>query len=173
MQKFKDRWEIQSNWQLVFPFLGVISLLFSGYLISKNVLKSVGVENTDIAYIGLISSITIFLTIFFLFITLKLFKALATKWKVSYRWELIAIFIAFAVTGSTAARISDPIISFLGFHKETTNGFLYWPVRVLLIFPVYQVLLIIFGWLFGQFKFFWEFEKKMLRRMGFARFLKD
>ncbi|WP_438963884.1 DUF6787 family protein, partial [Winogradskyella sp.] len=26
-------------------------------------------------------------------------------------------------------------------------------------------------WLFGQFKFFWEFEKKMLRRFGLRRFI--
>ena len=37
---------------------------------------------------------------------------------------------------------------------------------ILLIFPVYQILLVAFGWLFGQFKFFWNMEKKMLRRLG-------
>jgi hypothetical protein len=35
-----------------------------------------------------------------------------------------------------------------------------------LIFPIYQVLLVFFGFIFGQFKFFWNFEKKMLSRMG-------
>jgi hypothetical protein len=35
-----------------------------------------------------------------------------------------------------------------------------------LIFPLYQVLLVLIGALFGQFSFFWGFEKKMLRRFG-------
>ncbi len=173
MQKFKNRWEIQANWQLLFPTLGLLSLAFSGYLISKSLLKGFGVSPDETAYLGLLSAITIFCTTVLLFITLKLFNILESRWEVTYRWELIAIFIAFAVTGSTAARVSDPILSFIGLQQETTNGWIYWPIRILLIFPVYQVLLLIVGWLFGQFKFFWNFEKKMLSRMGFARFFKD
>jgi len=44
-------------------------------------------------------------------------------------------------------------------------GFWFTPIRLLLIFPIYQVLLVAIGFLFGQFKFFWAFEKKMLRSM--------
>ncbi|MEW7293019.1 DUF6787 family protein [Aquimarina sp. 2304DJ70-9] len=173
MQKFKDRWEIKSNWQLIFPILGLVSLVFSSYLISKRVLPVIEIHQTDIAYIGLLSTTTIFLSVLLLFITLKLFNILESKWAVTYRWELIAIFIVFAITGSTAARISDPVISFLGIHRETTNGWIYWPLRILLVFPIYQILLLIVGWLFGQFKFFWNFEKKMLSRMGLSRLFMD
>jgi hypothetical protein len=35
------------------------------------------------------------------------------------------------------------------------------------------VLLILFGTIFFQFPFFWEFEKKILRRMGFKRFFPE
>jgi hypothetical protein len=35
------------------------------------------------------------------------------------------------------------------------------------------VLLVLFGALFFQFSFFWEFEKKILRRMGFKRFFPE
>ncbi len=173
MQKFKDRWEIKSNWQLIFPLLGVLSLLISSYLVSTRILQAMDISQTDSAYIGLLSAFTIFLSALLLFITLKLFTVLESRWEVTYRWELIAIFIAFAVTGSTAAKISDPIISFLGIHKETVSGWLYWPVRILFVFPIYQVLLLIVGWLFGQFKFFWKFEKKMLSRMGLSRLFVD
>ncbi len=173
MQKFKERWEIKSSWQLVFPLLGLSSLIFSAYLISKYILSAIGLSQPSTEFIGLLSSVTIFLFAILLFITLKLFNVLENKWAVTYRWELIAIFIVFAITGSTAARISDPIISFLGIDGENTSGWIYWPIRILLVFPIYQILLLIVGWLFGQFKFFWNFEKKMLSRMGFARFLKD
>jgi hypothetical protein len=46
------------------------------------------------------------------------------------------------------------------------SPWVFWPIRLLIIFPVYQILLVIIGWLFGQFDFFWAFEKKMLRRFG-------
>ena len=173
MQKFKDRWQITSNWQLLFPFLGLTSLVLSGYLIGKRIISLFELQPNDVAYLGILSSLSILFAAILLWITLKLFSVLEKKWEVNYRWELIAIFIAFAITGSTAARISDPIISLIGLSKETTSGWIYWPLRIFLIFPVYQIILLIVGWLFGQFKFFWNFEKKMLSRMGFARFLKN
>ena len=59
------------------------------------------------------------------------------------------------------------------YYDPSSNSFLFWTLRILIIFPVYQLLLIIFGWLFGQFHFFWAFEKKMLSRMGFKRFFNE
>ncbi|MBW4969063.1 DUF6787 family protein [Croceibacter atlanticus] len=98
-------------------------------------------------------------------------KKLKERWGISSNWQVVVIFIVFGITGSTSAKIAGPIVEFLGVTQENTSGWIYWPVRILLIFPVYQVLLIIFGWIFGQFQFFWAFEKKMLRRLGFAKFL--
>jgi hypothetical protein len=42
----------------------------------------------------------------------------------------------------------------------------YWPLRIALIFPIYQITLPITGFIFGQFKFFWNFEKKFLTKIG-------
>lgn len=97
-------------------------------------------------------------------------EKLKERWGVTSNFQIAIIFIVFAVTGSTAAKIAAPITSFIGLDRETTNTWLYWVVRILLIFPIYQVLLVCFGWLFGQYKFFWAFEKKMLVRLGFKRF---
>lgn len=98
-------------------------------------------------------------------------EKLRQRWGVTSNFQIIIIFIVFAVTGSTAAKLASPLTTFIGLGRETTNSWLYWTVRILLIFPIYQVLLVAFGWLFGQFKFFWTFEKKMLVRLGFKRFL--
>ncbi len=173
MQNFKLRWDIQSNWQLFFPFLGCIGLLFSGYLISKRIAALFTSLLSTPVYTILTGILTLVIAYFLLKLTLKIFEKLATKWKVTYRWELIAIFIVFAITGSTAAKISTPIINALGMNQITTSGWIYWPIRIFAIFPVYQILLIIVGWLFGQFTFFWEFEKKMLRRFGFSKVFKE
>jgi hypothetical protein len=94
---------------------------------------------------------------------------LKAKWEIESNAQLIIIFIVFAVTGSTASKIAAPVVHFFGIYSET-YPILYWPLRIILIFPLYQVLLILFGWIFGQFKFFWTFEKKMLKRL---KILKD
>lgn len=93
-------------------------------------------------------------------------KKLKERWGIDSNFQLAVIFVVFAVTGSSAAKLAAPLTHLIGIHQDTTSGFIYWPIRILIIFPVYQVLLVLFGWLFGQFKFFWNFEKKMLHRLG-------
>lgn len=90
---------------------------------------------------------------------------LKKRWNVNSNGQLLLIFLVFAITGSTAAYLSKPVTNALGISKETMTLWLYWPLRILILFPIYQIMLVVIGALFGQFKFFWEFEKKMLYRM--------
>ena len=99
-------------------------------------------------------------------------EKLKERWGIKHNWEVIVIFIVFAITGTTASKLAAPLTEFIGLNRETTSGYIFWPIRILLIFPIYQVLLVFFGWLFGQFNFFWNMEKKMLTRLGLGRFLK-
>ena len=94
------------------------------------------------------------------------------RWGITSNYQLTIIFIVFALTGSASAWLSKPFCFWLGIVKEDLN-FWFTPVRLLLIFPLYQVLLVLIGFLFGQYKFFWAFEKKMLKRMGFGFLFKD
>jgi hypothetical protein len=100
-------------------------------------------------------------------------KKLKERWGIHSNYHLVVIFIVFGLTGSFAAKLADPLTQFLGMTLENTSTWIYWPVRILLIFPIYQVLLLFFGFVFGQFKFFWNFEKKMLSRMGLGFFFND
>ena len=84
---------------------------------------------------------------------------------------MIRVFMVFAFTGSLHLFVGRPIIKFIGITKENLNPILYWFLFIIIGLIFYQILLVSFGWLFGQFKFFWEFEKKMLRRFGLKRFL--
>ena len=93
-------------------------------------------------------------------------KRLKERWGIHSNFQLVMIFIVFAVTGSSAARLATPLTSFLGITADHFSAWVYWPARILLIFPFYQVLLVVYGFIFVQFKFFWNFEKKMLSRMG-------
>jgi len=100
-------------------------------------------------------------------------EKLKKRWGITSNWQVIAIFIVFAINGSFAAWVAGPITNFFGLSAETTKPyFLYIVLRIVLIFPIYQITLPLVGWVFGQFTFFWNFEKKMLQRMGLGRFFK-
>jgi hypothetical protein len=78
----------------------------------------------------------------------------------------VVIFIVFTVTGSMSVYVSAPVLKFLGISKDSMNHFLYYILKIIIVLPVYQVMLVGFGFIAGQFTFFWNFEKKMLRAMG-------
>ncbi len=163
MEKFKKRWEITQNWQLLFPVLGLLVLGYSSYKISNAVVGS----------FGIIATIFVALVLCFVLLkfTLFLFKTLETKWILDAKWEMIRVFIVFAITGSSSMFVGRPIIKLLGITKENLNPVLYWVLFIIIGLIFYQILLVFFGWLFGQFQFFWNFEKKMLRRFGLGKFI--
>ena len=78
--------------------------------------------------------------------------------------QLIIIFIVFGITGSLSVVLGKYVLINI-FGESFLNNDYYWLLRLILIFPIYQVLLIIVGALFGQFRYFWEIEKKILIRM--------
>ena len=163
MKKFKQRWEIQRNWQLIFPVLGLLGLLYSAFKLSYVFIKDSSI------YIHVL--ITIILSFLLLKVTLFLFKKLEKKWVLTYKWEMIRVFIVFAITGSSSVIIGRPFIKLIGITKDNLNPVVYWILFVFITMLFYQILLVLFGWLFGQFQFFWNFEKKMLRRFGLKRFV--
>jgi hypothetical protein len=99
-------------------------------------------------------------------------EGLKQRWGLTSNFQLTLVIIVFAITGSASAWLSKPFCLWLGITKEDL-GFWFTPIRLLLIFPIYQVLLVAIGFLFGQFKFFWAFEKKMLKSMGFGFLFKE
>ncbi|MAP01851.1 MAG: diacylglyceryl transferase [Flavobacteriales bacterium] len=100
-------------------------------------------------------------------------EKLKKRWGITSNIQLILILIVFAINGSFAAWVAEPITCFLGLSSETISPWLFWPLRILLIFPIYQLTLPIVGFVFGQFNFFWDFEKKFLKRLGLGFLFKN
>lgn len=92
-------------------------------------------------------------------------KKLKKRWNIKTNGQLFIVFLVFAITGSSAAKLAAPVTDLFEIKREM-GWYIYWPFRILIIFPIYQVLLVFFGWVFGEFAFFWNFVKKMLRGMG-------
>lgn len=163
MENFKKHWEIKQNWQLLFPFFGLVILGYSAFKLTNALLA-----DYDLVFKIVASILTFFLLLKFI---LFIFKKLERKWVLDYKWEMIRVFMVFAITGSSSLIVGRPIIALMGITKENLNPVLYWFLFIIIGLIFYQILLVSFGWLFGQFRFFWEFEKKMLRRFGLKRFL--
>ncbi|WP_396185461.1 DUF6787 family protein [Flavobacterium sp.] len=97
---------------------------------------------------------------------------LKKRWGITSNFQLVIIFVVFAITGSASAWLSKPVCNLIGITKEDL-GLWFTPVRLIVIFPLYPFVLMFFGYLFGQSKFFFPFSKKMLRSMGLGFVFKE
>ncbi len=90
-------------------------------------------------------------------------EKLKQRWKLGSTFQVIVVLLVFACTGFTILFIKKPILHFLAGAQgdSTIASVLYY----LLILPLYNVILLAYGFLFGQFSFFWEFEKKFFNRI--------
>ena len=90
---------------------------------------------------------------------------LKQRWGITSNFQLLIIFIVFAINGSLSARISYFFMGLLGMTKDNTHWVLYTIIMLVLVLPLYPFMLMVFGWLFGQSKFFFPFAKRMIRSM--------
>ena len=92
-------------------------------------------------------------------------KKLRDFFKVDSNIRLLIVFIVFSAAGSLSLVVADNIFSYLLEFEDHDS--LYWFFRIIILFPIYQVLLIVTGTIFGEFRYFWEIEKRILKRLGF------
>ena len=90
-------------------------------------------------------------------------KKLMLRWKLESAFQVVIVLVVFACTGFTVLFIKKPILHFLAGEQgdSVTASVIYY----LLILPLYNVILLAYGFLFGQFNFFWEFEKRFFNRI--------
>ena len=92
-------------------------------------------------------------------------ERLKKRWKLKSAWQVLLVLLTFACTGFSVLFLKQPLYKLAGITDATPVVWrtLYYMVAVL---PVYQVLLLAWGFMFGQFSFFWEFEKRMFSRIA-------
>lgn len=91
-------------------------------------------------------------------------EKLKTRWQLKSAFQVFIILIVFACTGFTVLFLKRPVVAFFTNGEEQNIWFSI--IYYILILPVYNVILLIYGFIFGQFTFFWEFEKRMFRRIA-------
>lgn len=85
-------------------------------------------------------------------------EGLKKRWGVSSTWQVAVIFVVFSLAGMSIIQVKDLALSALGIPLDLT----LW-LKIPLIILLYQVLLLFWGTILGQFRFFWEKEKKLFR----------
>lgn len=92
-------------------------------------------------------------------------EKLKQRWNVRNGWDVLIILAVFACTGFSVLYVKRALFDLAGL-TEQSPGWLRWTINILIILPLYQVILLAWGWLWGKFSFFWEFEKRMFSRIG-------
>jgi hypothetical protein len=88
-------------------------------------------------------------------------EKLRQRWNVQSARQVFVILLVFALTGSSVVLLRRLLKS--QFEWANTDWFTYsyyW-----LILPFYNMILLIYGAIFGQFAFFWNFEKRFFARI--------
>lgn len=94
-----------------------------------------------------------------------MFKKLQQHWGVN-GWRFFLILCTFAVTGTVTAWVSRGITKWIDADKFSL---IWWVLKVGVILIGYQLFILFFGFVFGQFSFFWKYEKKILARFGIIK----
>ncbi|MCD4698300.1 MAG: hypothetical protein K8S16_18900 [Bacteroidales bacterium] len=85
------------------------------------------------------------------------------KWGIKSDFQFWLVFSIFGLTGTSMLFIKPPVFDLLGIDSSYST-WLYVLLYILIITPLYFIVLLIIGSIFGQFKFFWVFVKKMIFR---------
>jgi hypothetical protein len=93
-------------------------------------------------------------------------QRLQSKWQLKSLTQVLLVLLVFACTGTTVLLIKNPLLAFFGIERGGDQGVLNTLLYLLLVLPLYQVMLLIYGFIFGQFRFFWEKEKQLVKRIG-------
>jgi len=87
-----------------------------------------------------------------------MFERLQKKWGVS-GIRFVLIFCVFAIGGSLTGFLAKRIMPVF----DISTSFVYWLVYVIVVTIMWPFCVLLVSLLFGQFRFFWEYEKKLGR----------
>ena len=89
---------------------------------------------------------------------------LKKRWGLNSNTQVLIIFIVFGITGSGSLYVSNPVMDYLSISSDNII------LRIIIVTIVYQFILLIVAFIFGQFKWFWNFfYKKLFKKIGLIK----
>ena len=94
----------------------------------------------------------------------KFIEKMKKRWGVDTFGSLLLILFIFSITGLSTLYVRKLAFDWIGIGPATPLWLeiIAW---ALIVFPAYQLLFLLFGFVMGQFEFVWNFEKKSLNRI--------
>ncbi len=93
-----------------------------------------------------------------------MFQKLKKRWNLSSNTQVVIIFIVFGITGSGSLYVSQPVMECLSISNDNII------FRIIIVTIIYQFILLIVAFIFGQFKWFWNFfYKKLFKKIGLIK----
>lgn len=92
------------------------------------------------------------------------FKYLKEKWRIESNFQFWLIFSIFGLSGTSTLFIKTPVYSLLGI-TDATETLIKIVIYLVAITPAYFILLLVYGTILGQFRFFKNFTLSFFRRL--------
>lgn len=93
-----------------------------------------------------------------------MFDKLKKRWGLNSNTQVLIIFIVFGITGSGSLYVSNPVMDYLSISSDNII------LRIIIVTIIYQFILLIVAFIFGQFKWFWNFfYKKLFKKIGLIK----
>lgn len=94
----------------------------------------------------------------------EMIEKMKRRWGVESFGGLLLILFIFAITGITTLYVRKIVFAWVGIDAATPLWIelIGW---IIVVFPAYQLLFLLYGFILGQFEFVWNFEKKSLHRI--------
>jgi hypothetical protein len=86
-------------------------------------------------------------------ILINYWKGFKRRWQIEKDWQVAVILTVFALTGTTTMYVNRWIDTLLGLD-ESSSFWVKFLVFMIIVLPVYNILLMVYGTLLGQYKFF-------------------
>ena len=94
---------------------------------------------------------------------MNILEKLKKRWDIRSTFQIVVIFFVFSLTGASIVYVKPPVFHLLGIPDHLAW---WWQILVwlMVVFPLYYALLLVYGTLLGQRAFFWWFAKKAFKR---------
>lgn len=92
-----------------------------------------------------------------------MFERLKHRWALKNTAQVLMVLLVFALTGTTILVLKQPLLTLI--FGDDPQPVWFSVLYYILILPVYNLLLLLYGAILGQFAFFWQFEKRFFNRI--------
>ena len=92
---------------------------------------------------------------------LAVIEKLETVFKARSKVHLVVIFLIFGISGSASIFASEVVLEFLNLERFGVSQTIYWPLRLIILFFCYQLILLAVSACFGELKHFSKYTQRI------------